>query len=780
MKPAFLFVFLIICSSLIGQSFFSSEQFDEDQLKEELIDSINQKRQDKGLHQLVFDEILDAAAYEQAEYLMKVENFDHKQENSKFKTLTDRVEYFGGRYAGLGENIFSVQTAEDPKRRSSRKTGNELKSYADVISTAINAWQGKNESRENIYDPDFYNIGMSVLYDSVNKTLGIVAVFGTEAYPIRNGLKLQDDEGYKGYNRNVCDKVLREFPAIAELMGISVNIAENQVWLEGVDKVLLEKLLSNSSDALVADIICEDQFPCDGGNRLFPGQIHDGYLLKAVKKINLTSKLHENDFGGFDLLLGNLPPAFNDLKCEANILLIKENSVCAVAPFNHFGGKNISWLGVPYQFSYLNDSLQTSNWTDSLIFTFHSEANKNSSLEQLDSLLTYFGNSTPEIISAEAEIYYSPIKAKREKAEQWKNTLHGKLKEYSFTGGELKVSEKVAWEEYQEFVKNRIYSLETEKLDSMELISYLKDEYDKGEHLKTFMDSLNKIDLIIYKKNSWKGEFNPELVKMYRYFLQGKKPDLALRIQEKLIKNDDQSELLKKQIPLKKEYSDLANNQLLLQIAAGDFEDQKGKTKRQSFGEILFADPGNAIVQYNYLVATLEKWTKNLKTTTGIDDWLKRYHRINKNAAIPDSDLKNLLLNYHILAADHYYENAKYEARKKELEKVSKMISGKELSEAEANFYAEYLMFQLQLARAIQLLKPYALDEKPTEKTLRNILSISIYGYKELSHQERTDLYKKYSSLYPEAYCKLFDQENMGIQALGEQEIKERFCELCR
>src|SRR5690606_38291461 len=108
--------------------------------------------------------------------------------------------------------------------------------------------------------------------------------------------------------------------------------------------------------------------------------------------------------------------------------------LCLTAPFNKFGGTNISWLNPDFEYSFQEDSLQSSVWSDSLKFAFHPEAAKSSTFAQLDSLLSYFGNIEAEILSAEVQIYYSPIEAKRVKAEKWKEVLQVHLEKYSFNG----------------------------------------------------------------------------------------------------------------------------------------------------------------------------------------------------------------------------------------------------------------------------------------------------------------------------------------------------------
>lgn len=782
MKFSLFAILLFLISQIYSQNLFTSGEFEESLLKSVLLDSLNERRSNQYLPLLELDEILEASAFVQAEYIAKQEKFNHQQENSKFKTLMDRVNYYGGRYAGLGENIFSIQTAGEKNRRRSR-SDIELRSYEEVTLSILKAWEDDEESFKNIYDPDFLQIGISVLFDSVNHELALVSVFGTEAYPTREGLKIQDDAGFKEYDRNICDKLLTEFPAVEEFLGSSILVDGKQIWLKNVDKSLIEKILNSNSDALVADVICTDQFPCNGGNRLFPGNIQSGYLLKPIRKINYSTKLVERKANEFDLLLGELPPVFNSSECEANLLLIKENTLCATAPYNHFDGKNISWLNIPFQYSFLSDSIQTQSWTDSLSFSFHSESSKKSTLAKLDSLLTYFGNTKPEIISAQAEIYYSPIQAKRANAKNWKTILKEELKNYQLKVENLHFSEKIAWNEYQKFISNRIYSLETQKLDSLELEEYLKDEYAKGGHLSVFLDSLNKINLKIYKINSWKNESNPQLLEMYRYFLQHNKAELALRVQKKLIDNTatpTKKELVTKPIPLKQEYSDLANNQLLLKISNSGFDPKKGKTIKQSFGEILFVDRRNKIVQYNFLVASVKEWSSSINAAPNTEEWFDIYQNIRNNARIPDSNLSKLLLNYYMLLADYNYENQKFEKRKEALEEATELILSKNLTEKEANFYAEYLMFQLQLPAAIHLLKKYALGPHPTEQTLKNILSISKYDYDVLNKEEIMVIYQKYSELYPNGFCMIFNQENMGIQALTHRKIKELYCESCK
>lgn len=103
MKFVYLFLFTLFTSNIIAQTVF-----EEERLNHLLEEKINDYRSSKKLPTLERKEILDAAAFDQADYLKGKNRIEHTQDHKKKETTLDRVLYFGGLYADLEENASKV------------------------------------------------------------------------------------------------------------------------------------------------------------------------------------------------------------------------------------------------------------------------------------------------------------------------------------------------------------------------------------------------------------------------------------------------------------------------------------------------------------------------------------------------------------------------------------------------------------------------------------------------------------------------------------------------
>ena len=93
---------------LLVTSLFLTAQERDVYLAELLLKEVNGIRTAQELPQLELDEILSAAAFDQAEYCSELGRLIHTQDNSKKDNVTQRVLYYEGLHGQLEENLSQI------------------------------------------------------------------------------------------------------------------------------------------------------------------------------------------------------------------------------------------------------------------------------------------------------------------------------------------------------------------------------------------------------------------------------------------------------------------------------------------------------------------------------------------------------------------------------------------------------------------------------------------------------------------------------------------------
>src|SRR5688572_16612418 len=87
-----LMVFSVSSYSQKKEQLIVDGEFQEEFFNGLLKDSLNSLREKNNLPNLHYSEILDAAAFVQADYLLKENSMKHEQDGSKYETLEKRVD----------------------------------------------------------------------------------------------------------------------------------------------------------------------------------------------------------------------------------------------------------------------------------------------------------------------------------------------------------------------------------------------------------------------------------------------------------------------------------------------------------------------------------------------------------------------------------------------------------------------------------------------------------------------------------------------------------------
>ena len=458
----------------------AQEQYKEEELNQMLTEQVNQLRKEHQLPPFELDEILDAAAFDQASFILKAGKVVHTQDQSKKEKLVDRILYYEGLHASAGENA-AILGRGSKARIEPKGTSVTIDSDLKIIKAAIASWLEEDEGRLNLLDPDFFRFGSAVLFNEKEEYI-LVLVMASEPYEQPNNKKPNlNFNGIKPYDKKVCDPFLENNPSLPQLF----------------------------SDALQVE-----------GD--------DGYLLPLAKKglLNTYNTLKEK--GEVKLKVGKLPDFYDPNQSELNMVIIKDGYYCETVPYNQLESKNVKWFDVPYLFAGKNDSASmTWNDTTHINLAFDENWKKNLSVAfEKFSWINY------EFNSIEIQIKQAPVPNQLSNA-TIKQMVFEQLPDSNFS---FSINQKSTWEDFFQAIKGTYYELETKEMDTSQIKIYLKESIEQDAELQKILATLNSIELKIsgVASISQSGTIS-EKQRLFEWLFEQNKLAATLYLQNELI-----------------------------------------------------------------------------------------------------------------------------------------------------------------------------------------------------------------------------------------------------
>ena len=754
---------IFFTSVLLAVSLLFSAQERDAYWADLLLKEVNGIRAEQQLPLLELDEILSAAAFDQAEYCSELGRLVHTHDNSKKENVTQRVLYYEGLHGRLEENLSQIAygSKEALEPNGLRE---EIDTDQKLVKAIAAAWlEDEKSSKLNVLDPQFTTLGLSVIVsDEVDHLF--CAVFGSEPYKPLGTEKLSlKNHGIEPFDKQKCSKFLERFPSVPQLFSDVIKIKGNEVYFEYHSLPFVEEPLSDASDAVAIDWVDQRQYKCDRGVQLFPGSIAKGYLQKPLKKSYLLGQNLADSIGELHVKLGEVPSFYSKATTEPNLILVKDGVHCATVPFNKIESKKTEQ--VPIEFAVAGESAATEfQWKDSIQFNIPLFPNGWDSLNKAKLELEKI-NFT--IASSNLVLQVSPIHQES----------------LQTTEDEALNKTLVAWDSLQSFIENTYYQLEMAELNEEEKIEFLKEAQKEDEKLKTFLHRLNELQYAV------KGEAKVELkaetaeqLNLYRFFLENNQIEPALFVQSKLLNKVRAGELSAKELPQadpgqKSNTLAVINNQIVLESIMGA-KNYGGNPIYLAFFELYLINKRHSEVAFNYNVAKLEYWSNNQAEIRDMEGWLSDFRKIPSDQITPEKYAR-AMMNYSLLAVDYFYDKGDFDKRRKSFTELMKWQAKGNLNSNEKLNLAKMLCYQDQFSYAIQLLKSEVQGEKVDQETLFYFLQIAIYDKAQVTDSQYVDLMEKASKLYPSVFCQFFTTKVNGKQSLENVQLKNLYCTTC-
>ncbi|MFT5512869.1 MAG: hypothetical protein ACI8SE_001268 [Bacteroidia bacterium] len=182
MRSISVFVLFLICVGSQSGSTFTKDKIDTTALEQLISQKINAIRAKAGQNELADNAVLKMAAEDQAKYISQLGRLSHKQPKKEKAKTRNRVEFYGGKMQGIGENtayikIFQTALFRGEKGAIDTVKIESLEKAADYI---VYAWMNSPVHKQNILYPKYTVSGVKVEYNKERKALYGVQVF---AYP---------------------------------------------------------------------------------------------------------------------------------------------------------------------------------------------------------------------------------------------------------------------------------------------------------------------------------------------------------------------------------------------------------------------------------------------------------------------------------------------------------------------------------------------------------------------------------------------------------------------
>lgn len=756
----------------------AQEGFDIEVLEKELIFQLNQYRESQSLPILQRAEKLDAIAFDQAEYVASKGRVLHEQEKEQKKTLLDRILYFEAFNAEAGENIAMIA----PNSKVAIAKGGEKLQLASpelLVQAALFSWQEDEDSRLNLDDPNFYEVGIGI-HESEKKEFVLVVVIASMPYELPEKVKQKFNlRGVKPYNKESCKDFDEKFGTVPELFSDAFIVEDNKLFFQYHNQALVEKVLENSEDAISAEIIVEKQFDCGGSNRLFPGEVTDGYLLPLLRKGSIANLNTATNKGEVKLFVGEIPEAFLSENYEVNGMIIKNNVKCASIPFNKIEVENLRWLNLPFQLVRSGGDSIT-EWKDSLTFEFHAR-----NLQELDQELNRYKLMVSQLGLTIQKVTFAKQISPTEDSSFFDGFEEKVMQFFSLDSSVVSVPVspiEINWKAFDDFQTNTVYQIDTKGMDRPALRNYLKETAVSDLELANFLKSITLMKMHFEAKIHLGSETEKNNVVELFHFARGQEMgDLALYFFNQMIADEsiNVEQLLGEKERMEQNKNDLPLiNNLIVAAANKGAVVFDGNAITTAFMELHLIDASVPMIRYNYLVSQIHDWAIRRTKVNNPKGWLDSF---NKLKSWVDQDLfARVVLNYHMILADYFYEQHDAKEREDAFEEVMRWLPKSKLSEEELYAMAQYLTFQDQSSRAIKSLLPIVKEEKSPSKHLFYFLQLAMYD----SDLVPWNLYwismQKAATLYPSDFCKLFSKDKMGVQSLKQYELKALYCERCK
>jgi uncharacterized protein YkwD len=759
---------------------------------------INEHRDSLGLPTLNNDITLKEAAKDQAKYNYKTGDIGSVQQHKKTATPALRVNKHGGFHLEITELNNAIVMGEKTRVKGIRGRV-VLNSYQQAAIAICSEWLNSRTYSSLVKNDELYSIGIGTVFVPDEKVIFATAVMASEPYHKIEGLPYSKNAyKVKPYSRDACKTYEREFGYLPELFSSSLKIEDNKIYFQFHDLSVLTSLLKSSRDGMAVDIIMRNQFDCLSGNKEHPSPIESGFMLKPVRKGKLMRKNILKETNQFLAYLGDLPTALADEDIELNLLILQDKCHCASIFHNNIDGKNVRLLDIDFAIDTISITEDIDSLSRQINFTIPFEKNKSTyQVEDIKPILDSIQLNRYDIKQINITAF-SSIEGNAESNEilQQKRaeSILAAIQQYQLQKVNTSITTQENWDGFFESIKNSPYNPQFQGLDKESVRSKVNSD-TLGYDLEPYLEGQRKATINVGVESIYIDSLSPTLLpEKFKKAIFNNEYVKAKGIQSIMLKYVEEGTLDKEvlfpdyQIPYLIENMPLMNNILAARLKYAPEKDMNAMFESLKEDMVRFTGiaPDNPYLNFNKQLIELYYWSQNINylmvdEEANIDQPKELYKSIRKlyNSKIDNWKVNQLLLNYHLIAADFYYETKDHAARERSLKQVKKLVQRSKLDQEQTHVMAGYFMFQIHMDWAIEIMTPFIAAGDYSEDFLFRFLSIAIYDERKVSEEEFIRYLRLGRNMNEERYCALFGKPNMSFQLLRNKTIKQDYCTTC-
>lgn len=697
-----------------------------------ILEKINAHRQEKKLGTLENDATLVKAAANHSSYQGSVKKLTHEQKTVHLKTPSLRVANFGGNFNLVGENVALVSF-------------NSKSTYAAVAEDFFQAWMNSPPHYENIIRPDYKHSGIRFRFGKDPKTRQPI-IYATHVFA---GLKARffsdvnpDNYGISPFNSS-CDQY-KNTARIAEVLANFIIVKKDSVYLHYHNlKHIQQYFLTRENDGFAIDIVERAQFPCDGPNLTSAVGAYQGVSLapKYSEELLMNNPMYkQNKFLAF---LGVLPEGLVD-NYQLNVISIRNNCACSNSSFLEVPVNDIPLVKIlpVWHTTFKVNKLDYKEQVTEVQFA-QGKATLNSTESNLIKALIEQHKKNIQRVHIFAT---SSVEGSSDKNEQLgidrAEYIKALFEKAGYSPQIINYHTLERWDLFRQQIKGTPFAFLLQLSDTQiqERLNTDKVLFDKIEYLLA-QQRKTQITLKISKEEEFSTipENETELLAEFERLLEVKELDAALEVQSKMVYafvNDklDKTALLATKIPLEKEYIPMLSNQIAVELFFSDYIPHSVLVP--NWGDPFFSVDQSFV---DKLLNLIKLSDKDLPLQYNLSAFAIKYMRYTRSGIMPaeqlyqkilgfsdaevygkfstwnETEIERLKLNFHLAAADYFYQKFEYEKRGSSLEYVREHYASQDLKIDEALYLAKYFNQNYRFQWAIDLLKN-SLESAPSHE----------------------------------------------------------------
>lgn len=687
-----------------------------------ILEKINAHRQEKKLDILENETTLAKAAANHSSYQGSVKKLTHEQNNTSLKTPSLRVANFGGNFNLVGENVALVPL-------SSRST------YATVAEDFFQAWMNSPPHYKNIITADYKHSGIRFRFGKDPKTRQPI-IYATHVFA---GLKARffskvtpNNYGLLPFNSS-CDNY-HNTAGIAEVLANFIIVKKDSVYLHYHNlKHIQQYFLTSDNDGFAIDIVERKQFPCDNPNLTSAVGAYQGVPLPPKYREELLVNNPMREQNKFLAFLGVLPEGLVD-NYQLNVLSIRNHCACSNSSYLEVPVNDIPLVKIlpVWHTTFKVNKLDYKEQVTEVQFAQGKASLNSAEIATIKSLMEQYKQNIQRV-----HIFAtSSVEGSSDKNEQLGIDRAEYIKALFVQAGYrptiINYHTLERWDLFRKQIKGTPFAflLELSNTQIQKRLNTDKVLFDKVEYL---LAQQRKTQITLKISTEEKFDTIPnnasELLTEFEKLLEAKELEAALEVQSKMVYafvNDklDKTALLATKIPLEKEYIPMLSNQIAVELFFSDYIPHSVLVPNwgdpffsvdQAFVDkllnLISLSEVDLPLQYN-LSAFAIKYMRY--TRASIMDAGQLYQKIlgfsdaevyGKFSTWNKKEIERLKLNFHLAAADYFYQKFEYEKRGNSLKYVREHYANQELKIDEALYLAKYFNQNYRFQWAINLLK---------------------------------------------------------------------------